>query len=317
MWHSRRLVGLVRLACNCSLFYNLLAHHVFDAVANAIRTSSVQNLSLRLNKIGPAGAVSIATMMKDYPDSLPAPSGSSSPTPFSLPLAGPVPRSFSIPSRDLSTSPQLPPTSLPESTSVDPSPAPSTPTRLTINRFFGNATSTPRQRTPPPQTTYTPYVPRSKRNLASTRAQAPIDALNLSEPAPASLQSSASSSPLITTSPPLLRNHLPSFSSSKSGGVTSRHYSASSCLVNGNNDSSTTGLKISTPGGITGTSKNTALDGHSLALLDKVRSFDNLPRLGALTTLNLRGNECPSSAVFFDVPVIPPCVDILDRKSTR
>ena len=51
------------------------------------------------------------------------------------------------------------------------------------------------------------------------------------------------------------------------------------------------GLKISTPGGITGTSRSTTLDGHSLALLDKVRSFDNLPRLGALTTLNLSGND--------------------------
>jgi protein phosphatase 1 regulatory subunit 37 len=31
--------------------------------------------------------------------------------------------------------------------------------------------------------------------------------------------------------------------------------------------------------------------GHSLALLDKVRALDALPRLGALRTLDLRGND--------------------------
>lgn len=33
------------------------------------------------------------------------------------------------------------------------------------------------------------------------------------------------------------------------------------------------------------------LDGPSVALLDKVRALDALPRLGALRTLDLRGND--------------------------
>ncbi|KAF8324920.1 uncharacterized protein EI90DRAFT_3074459 [Cantharellus anzutake] len=272
-----------------------------DVLANAIRTSSVQNLSLRLNKFGPAGAVSIATMLKDYPDSLPAP-GSSSPT--TPPSASPIPRSFSIPTESPTPSPRssllLP---SPEHISITSSPQPNTPTlsqpyaRLSINRLFGNVSNPPPQSSPPLQTTYTPYIPRSKRNLAVTQPQTHTGTLNSPRSSPNPLTMSTTR-PSINTSTPLMRNEVPSFSSSRSGGVTTRHASTShSSLVNGDVAPSTTVSRIST-GGTINAPKHVLLDGHSLALLDKVRSLDNLPRLGALTTLDLRGNDLKAGVTY-------------------
>lgn len=40
-----------------------------------------------------------------------------------------------------------------------------------------------------------------------------------------------------------------------------------------------------------GAGTSSALSGPSAALLDKVRALDALPRLGALRTLDLRGND--------------------------
>lgn len=39
-----------------------------EALAHAIRTSQIQTVSLRSNRVGPTGAVAIALMIKDYPD---------------------------------------------------------------------------------------------------------------------------------------------------------------------------------------------------------------------------------------------------------
>lgn len=68
--------------------------------------------------------------------------------------------------------------------------------------------------------------------------------------------------------------HVPLITSSSQGGVTTRHPA---------------------PGSGSGTAPNghgLAHDtGPSAALLDKVRALDNLPRLGALRTLDLKGND--------------------------
>ena len=60
---------------------------------------------------------------------------------------------------------------------------------------------------------------------------------------------------------------VPVITSNKGGGITTRHAP------------------------VAPVSKPPPVDGHSAALLDKVRSLDHLPRLGALQTLDLRGND--------------------------
>ena len=73
--------------------------------------------------------------------------------------------------------------------------------------------------------------------------------------------------------------HIPIITSSSQGGVTTRH---------------------PTPG----SSGTTSSDGYrhdagpSAALLDKVRALDSLPRLGALKTLDLKGNDLRVSIMF-------------------
>ena len=77
-----------------------------------------------------------------------------------------------------------------------------------------------------------------------------------------------------TTTNPLspTGQHIPIITSSSQGGVTTRH---------------------PTPGG-SGTASGDGYrhnGGPSAALLDKVRALDSLPRLGALKTLDLKGND--------------------------
>ncbi|KAG8705117.1 hypothetical protein FRC09_003154 [Ceratobasidium sp. 395] len=60
-----------------------------EALAHAIRTSQIQTVSLRTNKIGQAGAVAVALMMKDYPDQTQSISGPSSQTQPGTSLAVP------------------------------------------------------------------------------------------------------------------------------------------------------------------------------------------------------------------------------------
>jgi hypothetical protein len=45
--------------------------------------------------------------------------------------------------------------------------------------------------------------------------------------------------------------------------------------------------------------------GPSAALLDKVRALDSLPRLGALKTLDLKGNDLRVSIIYLDFWSIP------------
>ena len=67
--------------------------------------------------------------------------------------------------------------------------------------------------------------------------------------------------------------HVPLITSSSQGGVTTRHTPTTS-----------NGLPHDA--------------GPSAALLDKVRALDNLPRLGALRTLDLKGNDLRVSASY-------------------
>lgn len=100
-------------------------------------------------------------------------------------------------------------------------------------------------------TTYTPYIPRSKRVSAISAVNAPA-------------------SPTVDRE----ERQVPRFSTSQGGGVTTRH------------------LPTQTPSEIVSAATTAARNaGPSVALLDKVRALDNLPRLGALKTLDLRGND--------------------------
>ncbi|KAH6879625.1 hypothetical protein BKA70DRAFT_1447902 [Coprinopsis sp. MPI-PUGE-AT-0042] len=179
-----------------------------ETLCRAVRTSSLKNISLRHNRISASGGVALALMIRDYPDVVPT----------------------SIPMSNL------------------PLPSPMTPVQASPIPRAGPLP-------PPPkhpisqglQTTYTPYVPRSRRGRAP-----PTTATHPLSPA---------------------GEHIPIITSSTQGGVT-------------------TGMLCPSP--LTarhpdGTLRHDA--GPSAALLDKVRALDSLPRLGALRTLDLKGND--------------------------
>jgi protein phosphatase 1 regulatory subunit 37 len=187
-----------------------------------VRTSSLKNLSLRHNRINVTGAVAVALMIRDYPDIVPGltPSNSNPSTPPMSPAPVTVP---------LAQSPSVAhsPLPLPPPTRSGPLPPP------------------PKHPTATPQTTYTPYIPRSKRGIAQQQQAAPLS--------PAAQQ-------------------VPIITSSAQGGITTRHAVPQSPAA-------------------PSTGNGSVLDGPSAALLDKVRALDNLPRLGSLRTLDLRGND--------------------------
>lgn len=221
-------------------------------------------------------------MIKDYPDVLPAHSNSpsvASSAPTSL-TSSPASGTVSLP-----TSPVTPVSARQPPLSAALAAAFNTPTP----RDGGSAATTPTQATmlvppppragpvlppprhpqaAPPQTTYTPYVPRAKRLAAAQAAQA--------------MARSASANPA-TDFQPLGANGqaVPVITSSARGGVTTRH------------DAGKTGLG---PPGMGAAGRQASLPhdaggAPSPALLDKVRALDALPRLGALRTLDLRGND--------------------------
>lgn len=187
--------------------------------AQAVRTSSLRNISLRHNRINATGAVAIALMIRDYPDTVTG----STPT---------------------SSAPSTPPMSPPPTHAVLPHTSP-------VNIAAAAASTVRSGPLPPPpkhpganpQTTYTPYIPRSKRTVAATNPLSPSG------------------------------QHVPIITSSAQGGVTTRHPAPRNAPPNG--------------------SGNSGYHDHgpSAALLDKVRALDALPRIGALRTLDLRGND--------------------------
>ncbi len=164
-------------------------------------------------------------MIRDYPDVVPAPL---SPSPFSSAPSTPTSSTINLPLPSSPTSPVPPPAKL------------------------GPVLPPPRHPTAAPvQTTYTPYVPRSKRG---------------NRPPP------LTPNPLALTG-----QQIPIITSSSQGGVTARH-------------------PPPPPPVHPDTPRHNS--GPSAALLDKVRALDNLPRLGALRTLDLRGNDLRVSCFF-------------------
>ena len=249
---------------NHSIDIIILAY--LNIVAQAVRTSSLRNISLRHNRISASGAVALALMIKDYPDAMPAsavPSSSSS-IPSS---ASSLFSTLSPPSTPTTASPPVTPTlqsiALPSDTNVAP-PSP---------RLGVLPPPTRQPLLPPPthpanlplQTTYTPYIPR-RRAVGATATMKAVQNATLS---PNPLSASGQPVPVIT--------------SSAQGGVTMRHPVQTVSLA-----------PLSPAPGGTGGMPNAQRDhthGPSAALLDKVRALDALPRLGELRTLDLRGND--------------------------
>ena len=179
-----------------------------------MRDSTLRNISLRYNRVSASGAVALALMIKDYPDTIPSSnmlSPSLSLSPPSTPLDTPTRES----------SPQLPLSPLPRAGPVLPPPR-----------------HPPKTATP---TTYTPYIPRSKRNIIGTMSPT--------------------------------NNSIPIITSNSQGGITTARHPPTPLSP---------GFTPSTP---------INHHGPSAALLDKVRALDTLPRLGALRTLDLKGND--------------------------
>lgn len=165
------------------------------------------------------------------------------------------------------------PTSSPKSTASNLLSPPATPTisSMSLPSVSSHPTPPPAPRTGPlpppprhpaaapavPQTTYTPYVPRSRRGGPQAPSKINTNVLR-----------DNNGNPLSSTGEPV-----PLITSSAQGGVTTRHPVASNSAQGGQNP------------------KNHHDHGPSAALLDKVRALDTLPRLGALRTLDLKGND--------------------------
>jgi protein phosphatase 1 regulatory subunit 37 len=208
-----QLVSLRLDGCN-------LRPGALESLAHAVRNSPLQHISLRNNKISPPAAVALALMIKDYPDTIPTAGNGTSSLPSS-------PR--------LSAMPLSPPATPRGSVLLSPSTThPPSSTQPTV-----------------PGTTYTPYIPRSKRASAIATV-------------------TSSASPTVDRE----ERQVPRFSTSQGGGVTTRH------------------VAPQTPSEVVSAATAAARNaGPSAALLDKVRALDNLPRLGSLKTLDLRGND--------------------------
>ncbi|RDX54543.1 RNI-like protein [Lentinus brumalis] len=218
-----------------------LKPQALDVLAHAVRKSSLRNISLRHNRISATGAVAIALMIKDYPDRFPGTNEGSAP-----------------PSPATSTS------SL--GTFYSPPATPVVPTRTLPGANGTNGTITPPAKAGPilppprhpaatPQTTYTPYIPRSRRGASAAGVPTP-----------------GHTNPLSPAGRPI-----PIIASSAQGGITARHPVPPPPPAHPNG----------TARGVDASLKH----GPSAALLEQVRALDNLPRLGALQTLDLKGND--------------------------
>lgn len=166
------------------------------------------------------------------------------------------------------------PTSLPHSPSVTPnSSSTSSPTISVSNLPMGSPPSTPIAQAPSPLSTRNgPPVPPPRHPAVSMRTTYTPYVPRVRR---GTSVATTATNPLSPTG-----HHIPIITSSSQGGVTTRH---------------------PVPGG----SGIASIDGHrhdagpSAALLDKVRALDSLPRLGALKTLDLKGNDLRVSSVFF------------------
>ncbi|KAJ7763033.1 hypothetical protein B0H16DRAFT_1718865 [Mycena metata] len=268
--------------------------------ARAVRTSTLRNISLRHNKISPTGAVALALMIRDYPDVLAAPTATS---PSSTFLTNSYSHSSVPPSPTIAAHhldhlrehhhPQAYNGGGSGGGSGNASPVLPTGPNSGIGLGLGglgalNSSLAHAQsqiqaqgqgqggKPPPPprhpvqtitaaQTTYTPYEPRRRQQSANAGTGTGVGAV---------------------------------VASSVFGGVTARHVPSPT--------SSSPASSIY--GGVHGygagdkerearearereAAREEERDGPSAALLDKVRALDALPRVGALRTLDLRGND--------------------------
>ncbi|KAF5354240.1 hypothetical protein D9756_006991 [Leucocoprinus leucothites] len=238
----------------------ILRPAALEALCRAVRTSSLKHISLRHNRISSAGGVALALMIRDYPDTVSttisiSPTPSYSGTPASSATSSPTASVSSLP---LVNSPPGTPTANASFNLLPPSSAP-----VTTGGKTGPVLPPPRHPLQSSmQTTYTPYIPRNKR-----RGGAPP----------------TTSSPLSPTP-----QHIPIITSSSQGGVTTRHLSATSGHRHDVSFSHSSPANHSSSSSTAGARHDT---GPSAALLDRVRALDTLPRLGALRTLDLKGND--------------------------
>lgn len=222
----------------CLCIHLAPTHHVS---AHAVRKSSLRNISLRHNRISATGAVAIALMIKDYPDRFPSANDTGSVPPSPATSTSSLPSFSSPPTTPISPSRPLPGSSIANGTSTPP--LKTGPVLL----------PPPRHPSAAPQTTYTPYIPRSRRGAS------------------AGVPTPGHTNPLSPSGKPI-----PIITSSARGGVTARHpLPPPPAPVNGSGRVIDTSMK----------------HGPSAALLEQVRALDNLPRLGALQTLDLKGND--------------------------
>ncbi|KAJ7343861.1 hypothetical protein DFH08DRAFT_915041 [Mycena albidolilacea] len=240
-----------------------------ETLSRAVRTSSLRNISLRHNKISPTGAVALALMIRDYPDVLAAPSSANSSVPPS-PTVG----NHSLPfdtHHGHPTSPHNHNTThagggsiLPPSLSkLAPAPPP---------RHPAAAAQQQKQTLTAAQTTYTPYVPRRRQQSANAGATAAAGAT--------STKAVVASSVLGGVTARHVPSPVPSFSSVDSGlglgaAADLRDREAQAREREREREKE----------------RERERDGPSAALLDKVRALNALPRVGALRTLDLRGND--------------------------
>ncbi|KAJ6452773.1 hypothetical protein C8R45DRAFT_1083260 [Mycena sanguinolenta] len=270
-----------------------------ETLCRAVRTSSLRNISLRHNKIGPTGAVALALMIRDYPDVLapaahPHPSSASSAFTSSVP---PSPTAAHHPT--ILNSPER---GLPPSLSNLNKPPPPHPHAA-------------REREPPPkhptltaaQTTYTPYVPKRRGQSANAGAAVGaggafvassvlggVTARHVPSPAPsfASLASTASSnsnshsiSLESPTKPGLGLGSLNAFNDARDRDAHA-HFSSREREMRERELREKEAREKDAK-----EREAKEREGPSAALLDKVRALDALPRVGALRTLDLRGND--------------------------
>ncbi|KAJ7751788.1 hypothetical protein DFH07DRAFT_1032273 [Mycena maculata] len=225
-----------------------------ETLSRAVRTSSLRNISLRHNRISPTGAVALALMIRDYPDVLAPPPAHSATHPHPA-------------SHTPAQSPALPahvPAHLQQNQNHTPPGSP-TLTSAGLGSILGGGGKLP----PPPrhpaatitaaQTTYTPYVPRRRQQ---------------SVPAPAP-QPGAQREAVVA--------------SSVLGGVTARHVPGRESPVRAASGMGAAADKERERE--REKERERERDGPSAALLDKVRALDALPRVGALRTLDLKGND--------------------------
>ncbi|KZT55643.1 hypothetical protein CALCODRAFT_484631 [Calocera cornea HHB12733] len=305
-WHEEGVDdgdGLVTLRLdNCSLKPASL-----EILAHAIRPSQLCHLSLRQNRISASGAVALAVLMKDYPDTAFAP----------IVMAPSLPASHSqqsLLSFSQSGSPAPPPRLLPPR---PPAAQPAQPSGA------GAA---------PHTTTYAAYVPKVKRiqqQQAALLAQGKPPTLHPVPPLPAALAglqaqgansaqgssvSSAGGTPRSTPSQSPRgsitalpgsgyagggagagsqstprRSSPPIITSSDSGGITSRQWRDAGDGARGAG-AGAEGGRSSGAGGGGGL--------PSPALLSSVRGLDDVPRLGKLRTVDLKGNDIRTGVTY-------------------